>query len=140
MIGINEARNGYQAMVQAMFYLVGLIGNIRIGVNYRDQNGDIQTAFEDVVGPAYILSSAGGWSDPQYVYAQFDTPPGWSPVAQVDDSASTLVREDKRVPVPINDLASEVQWWLETESGYNDYMLRVVSYEGENLGVKPDLR
>ena len=140
LIGINEARNGYQAMVQAMFYLVGLIGNIRIGVNYRDQNGDIQTAFEDVVGPAYVLSSAGGWSDPQYVYAGFDTPAGWSPVALIDDSVSALVREDKRVPVPINDLASEVQWWIETEADYCDYLLRVVSYEGENLGVKPDLR
>lgn len=140
LIGINEARNGYQAVVQAMFYLVGLIGNIRIGVNYRDQNGDIQTAYEDVVGPAYVLSSSGGWSDPQYVYAGFDTPAGWSPVAQIDESASSLVKVDKRIPVPINDLASEVQWYIQTPVGYNDFMLRVVSYEGENLGVKPDLR
>lgn len=139
LIGINDARNAYQAVVQAMFYLVGLIGNVRIGVNYRDQNGEIQTVHEDVIGPAYVLSSSGGWSDPQYTYAGFDGLP-WTLPGQIDQQASTLVREDKRVPVPINDLASEVQWWVETESGYNDYLLRVVSYEGENLGVKPDLR
>lgn len=140
LIGINDARNAYQATVQAMFYLVGLIGDIRVGVNYRDQNGDMQTVFEDVEGPVYTLSSSGGWSDPQYVYSGFATPGGWTTPALIDESASSLQRVDKRVPVPINDLASEVQWWIETAAGYNDYMLRVVSYEGENLGVKPDLR
>lgn len=139
LIGINDARNAYQAVVQAMFYLVGLIGNVRVGVNYRDQNGEIQTVHEDVIGPAYVLSSSGNWSDPQYTYAGFAGLP-WTLPGQIDQQASALVREDKRVPVPINDLASEVQWWVETESGYNDYLLRVVSYEGENLGVKPDLR
>lgn len=140
LIGMNEARNGYQAMVQAMFYLVGLIGDIRLGVNYRDQNGDMQTVYEDVEGPPYVLSSAGGWSDPQYTYGGFATPPGWTAVAQIDPTASALVRVDKRVPVPINDLVSEVQWWIESPDDYCDYLLRVVSYEGENLGVKPDLR
>jgi hypothetical protein len=140
LIGINDARNSFQAVVQAMFYIVGLIGDIRIGVNYRDQDGEIQTEYVDVIGPAYVLSSAGGWSDPQYTYGGFDTPPGWSAVAQIDDSASSLVRRDIREPVPINNLASEVQWWIETQPGYNDYLLRVVSYEGENLGIKPDLR
>lgn len=140
LIGINDARNAFQAVVQAMFYIVGLIGNIRIGVNYRDQDGEMQTEFVDIEGPAYILSSSGGWSDPQYTYGSFATPPGWTAVAQIDDSASSLVREDIREPVPINNLASEVQWWIQTEAGYNDYLLRVVSYEGENLGVKPDLR
>jgi hypothetical protein len=140
LIGINDARNAFQAVVQAMFYIVGLIGNIRIGVNYRDQDGEMQTEFVDIEGPEYVLSSSGNWSDPQYTYAGFAAPAGWSPVAQIDDSASVLVREDIREPVPINNLASEVQWWIQTEAGYNDYLLRVVSYEGENLGVKPDLR
>lgn len=140
LIGINDARNAFQAVVQAMFYIVGLIGNIRIGVNYRDQDGEMQTEYVDIEGPEYVLSSAGGWSDPQYTYGGFDTPPGWTAVAQIDDSASSLVRRDIREPVPINNLASEVQWWIETQPGYNDYLLRVVSYEGENLGIKPDLR
>lgn len=139
LIGINEARNGYQAMVQAMFYLVDFIGNIRLGVNYRDQNGDIQTVYEDVEGPVYTLSSSGGWSDPQYTYGGYPAL-SWTQPALIDILASAIVGIVKRVPVPINDLVSEVQWWLETTDGYNKFMLRVVSYEGENLGVKPDLR
>lgn len=139
LIGINDARNAFQAVVQAMFYIVGLIGNIRIGVNYRDQDGEMQTEYVDVEGPAYVLSSAGGWSDPQYTYAGFGQLP-WTNPGLIDPSATSLVREDVREPVPINNLASEVQWWIETQPGYNDFMLRVVSYEGENLGVKPDLR
>jgi len=140
LIGINDARNAFQAVVQAMFYIVGLIGNIRIGVNYRDQDGEMQTEYVDIEGPEYVLSSSGGWSDPQYVYAGMGGVLPWTLPGQIDQSASSLVREDIREPVPINNLASEVQWWIETEAGYNDYMLRVVSYEGENLGVKPDLR
>ncbi len=97
------------------------------------------SAFEDVIGPKYTLSSAGGWSDPQYTWGSFAALP-WTPPGLIDPNAISLVSEDRRVPVPINDLASEVQWYIETETGYNDYMLRVVSYEGENLGVKPDLR
>lgn len=140
LIGINDARNAFQAVVQAMFYIVGLIGDIRIGVNYRDQDGEMQTEYVDIEGPEYVLSSSGGWSDPQYVYAGMGGVLPWTNPALIDQSASSLVREDIREPVPINNLASEVQWWIETEAGYNDYMLRVVSYEGENLGVKPDLR
>ena len=126
-------------MVQAMFYLVDFIGNIRLGVNYRDQNGDIQTVYEDVEGPVYTLSSSGGWSDPQYTYGGYPAL-SWTQLALIDILAATIVGIVKRVPVPINDLVSEVQWWLETTDGYNKFMLRVVSYEGENLGVKPDLR
>ena len=139
LIGINEARNGYQAMVQAMFYLVDFIGNIRLGVNYRDQNGDIQTVYEDVEGPEYVLSFSGGWSDPQYTYGGYPAL-SWTQPALIDILAAAVEGIVKRVPVPINDLVSEVQWWLETTDGYNKFMLRVVSYEGENLGVKPDLR
>lgn len=139
LIGINEARNGYQAMVQAMFYLVDFIGDIRLGVNYRDQNGDIQTVYEDVEGPVYTLSSSGGWSDPQYTYGGYPAL-SWTQPALIDALAASIEGIVKRVPVPINDLASEVQWWIETTVGYNKFMLRVVSYEGENLGVKPDLR
>lgn len=142
LVGINEAHNAYQAVVQAMFYLVDVIGDITIGVNYRNQNGKIKTKKKVYKGPKYVLSSSGGWSDPQYTYAHFKTPArqGWSSIAKIDESAATLERVTKRVPLSINDLASELQWFIETSVGYNDYLLRTVSYEGENLGVKPDLR
>lgn len=139
-VGINDARNAYQAVVQAMFYLMDMIGDIEIGVNYIDHNGKLKTKSKIYHAPAYILSSSGGWSDPQYVYGHMDTPAGWDAIAQIDEAAATLERETKRVPLSINDLASELQWWVRTASGYNSFTLRSVSYEGENLGVKPDLR
>jgi len=140
LMGISESHNTYQAVVQAMFYVMNLMGNITIGVNYRNQNGKIKTKQKTYIGPAYVLSTSGGWSDPQYTYAYFAAPPGWDDPAQLDVSASATEREDVRIPLSINDLASEVQWFIETDSGYNDYKLRAVSFEGENLGVKPDLR
>lgn len=140
LMGINDAHNAYQALVQAVFYIVGLIGPIRVGVNYRNQNGKMKTKSKLFNGPVYIPSTSGGWSDPQYTYGDAPMPPGWDSVAQIDEAGSTVEAIDKRIPLAINDLASEVQWWVETPSGYSDWLLRAVSFEGENLGVKPDLR
>lgn len=127
-------------MVQAVFYVMNLVGNIEIGVNYRNQNGKLKTKSKIYEGPVYKRSTAGGWSSPQYTYHGFPTPAGWDPVGFIGVGTGLLTREDKRITISINDLASEVQWWIRTEAGYNDYLLKVISFEGENLGVKPDLR
>ena len=141
LMGFNEAHNGYQALVQVMFYIIGLIGPIEVGVNYRDLNGDIQSVSEVYPGPEYVVSSSGGWSDPHYTYgASPILAGGWSAIAPIDEAGSALVSEDVRIPLPINDLASEVQWWIRTPDGYSKFLLRVVSFEGENLGIKPDVR
>lgn len=140
LLGVSDAYNSYMAVVQAVFYVVGLIGDIRIGVNYRNQNGKLKTKSKLYRGPRYVRSSSGGWSDPQYVYHGFATPAGWDPTSNITTTPGVLERIDKRIPLSINDLASEVQWWIETEKGYNDYLLRAISFEGERLGVKPDLR
>lgn len=138
MVGLNDAHNAYQALVQAVFYLMDIIGEGVVGVNYRDQNGKLRTKERSFSGPAYVRSSSGGWSDPEYVYNSAASP-NWTQSTEIDETSSSLDRVDKRVKIPISDLASEIQWFLRTPSGYNDYMLRTVSYEGENLGVKPDL-
>ena len=141
LIGVNDARNAYQAVVQAMFYVVGLVGNIELGVRYRDQNGEMQEKSEIIEGPEYVLSSSGGWSDPQYTYGGFEALLGWTAVGQIDQGSTNLTRLTKFHPVSINDIASELQWWIRTpDDMYCDYLLRSVSYEGENLGIKPDLR
>lgn len=141
LIGINDAHNGYQALVQAVFYIIDLIGPITLGVTYRNQNGRMKTKQRAYQGPVYVRSNAGGWSDPHYTYAHFKTPAsrGWSSIAHIGD-ASALQRVTKRIPVQINDLVSEVQWWYSTPEDYCDYLLKSISYEGEDLGVKPDLR
>lgn len=138
MVGINDAHNAYQALVQAVFYVLDLIGTITVGVNYRDQNHELRNEEVTFVGPAYVRSSSGGWSDPEYMYAGLASP-NWTQSTEIDETSSALVRLNKRIKIPISDLASEIQWYLRTPNGYNDYLLRTVSYEGENLGVKPDL-
>jgi hypothetical protein len=142
LMGINDAHNGFQAVVQAAFYIVDLIGDRTIGVNYRNQFGKMKTKKKVIKGPQYVLSSAGGWSDPQYMYNNQKVPAskGWDSVAQMIISTSTLQKLTKWHFVPIGDLASEVQWWYQTPSGYNSGMTRAISFEGENLGVKPHLR
>jgi hypothetical protein len=141
LLGINEAHNAHQAVVQAAFYIVDLIGERTIGVNYRNQFGKMKTKKKKINGPAYVLSSSGGWGDPMYTYGQFPMlAGGWDAVAAIDAAASALKAVTKWHFVPVGDLASELQWWYETPKGYNSGMTRAISFEGENLGVKPHLR
>lgn len=140
LMGFNDGHNSYQALVQAMFYVRNIIGDITLGVNYRNQNGKIKTKTKTYHGPAYVQSWSGGWDDPQYTYTDFAAPAGWDAAPMIDETNSALTRVTKRIPLSINDLASEAQWFLRTPNAYCDYQLRSVSYEGENLGVKPDLR
>lgn len=140
MIGVNEPLNAYQAVVQAMFDVRRIIGTVTVGVTYRDTNGKLKTKEKTFEGPAYVRSSSGGWSDPQYLYNGAPTPATWKHSTKIDEASSSLNRVDKRIPLPINDLTNEMQWFLRTPNGFNDYLLRTVSFEGENLGIDPDLR
>lgn len=142
LMGINDAHNASQAVVQAMFYLREFLGTIILGVNYRDQFGKMKTRTRTVVGNQYVLSSAGGWSDPHYTYGAMKMlgTGGWSAVAPIDTTSALPNKEVRREPVKIGRLASELQWFVQTPIGYNSWQLKSVSYEGENLGVKPDLR
>jgi hypothetical protein len=143
MLGISDAHNAYQSVVQAVFDVRQLVGTMRCGVDYRNQFGKIKTKYKDVTGAVYAPSSSGGWSDPQQLFSGTSGAPvlaGWVGVPKIDTTATNVTPQDKRVKVIIADLASEVQWWYTTPIGYNAYRLRAISYEGENLGVKPDLR
>lgn len=140
LIGMNEARNGYFAVAQAVFYLRGFIGSMTIGVRYRNRLGRMKTKERVLIGPQYVVSSSGGYSDPMNTYAGFPGLLGYSASAKIVVGANLLESVDVREPVRIRDLMSEAQWYFRTPSGYNKYQLRVVSYEGENLGVKPGIR
>lgn len=137
-VGLNDAHNAYQALVQAVFDLRRVIGSGVVGVNYWDINNKMRTKERPFEGPEYERSFSGGWSDPGWTFNS-SASPAYSQSVEIDESASLTVPVDKRIKIPISDLAREIQWYLRTSTGYNDYMLRTVSYEGENLGVKPDL-
>lgn len=136
----NGARNRWQADVQAMFYVMGLVGTITVGVNYRNQNGKIKTKSKTYVGPPYVPTKGGGWGDTQWTYAHFPAIPGWGRSPQITTSLVPLVPLDVRIPVQIDDLTNEAQWFFSTDTGYNNFKLRVINFEGIDLGVKPDLQ
>lgn len=136
----NGARNHWQADVQAMFYIMGLVGSITVGVTYRNQNGKLKTKSKTYVGPSYTPSSSGGWGDPQWTYGKFPAIPGWSGSSKINTSSVALQPEDVRIPVQIDDIMNEAQWWFKTDAGYNSFKIRVVNFEGINLGVRPDLQ
>lgn len=138
-LGVTDARNAFKSIVQAVFYLIDFVGEMTIGVNYVNENGRVKTKQKVIQGAQYVLSSAGGWSDVQYVYHSANTPAGWGGVSQISDAVASSSKVTKRFKLPMDVLASELQWFYQTPRGYNSYELKSISYEGENLGVEPDL-
>lgn len=135
-----SAHNTWQASVQAVFYILDLVGTITVGINYRNLNGKLKTKKKVFVGPAYTPSHAGGWGDPGWVYAHAPLVAGWGHAPLVGLDVATITASDVRIPVRIDDIASEVQWFFSTEKGYNNFKFRAVSFEGISLGVRPDLQ
>jgi hypothetical protein len=134
------ARNHWQADVQAMFYVMNLVGTITVGVTYRNQNGKLKTKTKTYNGPAYIPTKSGGWGDPQYTYAHFPAVPGWGRSPKIDTTLVPLAPVDIRIPVQIDDITNEAQWFFTTTAGFNNFKVKAVSFEGINLGVRPDLQ
>lgn len=139
LIGTNQAHNSYVAVVQAMFYLLRVIGEINIGVTYRNDSGDVKTVTKTINEGAYTKSSGGGWSSPSYLYSVGESSyEQWGDFPAIAD-ADTAVKVTTRVPIPIDDLVSEMQWFISTNLDNSSFILRSVSYEGVNVGVKGDL-
>jgi hypothetical protein len=136
----NGARNHWQADVQAMFYVMGLVGTITVGVTYRNQNGKLKTKSKTYIGPSYVPSTSGGWGDTQWSYTAFPAIPGWRGSPKIDTSLVAVQPLDVRIPVQIDDIMNEAQWWFSTEAGYNNFKIRAINFEGINLGVRPDLQ
>jgi hypothetical protein len=136
----NGARNTWQADVQAMFYVMNLVGSITVGVTYRNQNGKLKTKSKTYVGPDYIPTKGGGWGDTQWTYGHFPAIPGWGRSPMIDTSLVPLEPVDVRIPVQIDDIMNEAQWWFTTNAGFNNFKIRAINFEGINLGVRPDLQ
>lgn len=142
LIGLNEAHNSYKAIVQVVFYLTDVIGTVQVGVNYRNESGRMKTKVKTRTVGQYSRSSGGGWSSPDYMFNQ-NMPTEvlrWGEVAKINN-VNQSTKQSIRIPMQMNVIASEMQWFV--RSGTDDvtsFVLRSVSYEGENLGVKVDLR
>lgn len=134
-----EAHETWQAAVQAVFYLMEQMGEIEVGVTYRNQSGKLKTKSKVFQGSVATPSIGGGWGDPQWTYANLPQIPGWLSWPYIDESAANLDFQDRRIKVRIDDICNELMWWIKTPIGYNNYRLKSVSFEGINLGVEPDL-
>lgn len=132
-----EAHNQWQAVVQVMFYILELIGEITIGVNYRDQNGNLKTKQRTLTGPTHVPTGAGGWGDTGWGY-HFG--PTYASEPAIVAGMSNVLSVDVRKPVIVDDIASEGQWFYSTPVGFNHYKIRAISFEGIDLGVRPDLQ
>lgn len=138
LIGMGgQAHNTWLADVQAMFYVMGLVGDITVGVNYRNQNNKMKTKTKVYKGPVYTPSAAGGYGDTGWSYG---VGPSLKSTPVIDDSQGVTTAVDARIPVRIDDIHNEAQWFYFTNSGYSAYKIRNISFEGINLGVRPDLQ
>lgn len=132
-----ESHNMWQATVQAMFYVMGLVGDITVGVTWRGEGGQPKTQVVTHHGPVFVPSGAGGWGDTGWGYAHG---PSYRSTPVIIDTVGALTPQDVRIPVPIDDLINEAQWFYSTPVGFSNYRIRSISYEGVNLGVRPDLQ
>lgn len=145
LIGTTEAHNTYVSVVQAVFYLVGFIGQIEIGVTYRNENGRMKTKSKRIDGGKYASSNAGGWDDPGYLYSGTadieSTYSSWDDFPTVNLDADTAIKKDIRIRMPLNVVTNEMKWFVNTDINQpSAFFLRSVSYEGVSIGVKGDLR
>lgn len=139
LIGMGgEAHNVWQSDVLTMFYVLNLIGDITVGVNYRNQSGKMKTKAKTFHGPVFVPSGAGGWGDTGWGYDGHT--PRFSSEPVIHDTVGVLTPVDKRIPIRVDDMFNEAQWFFYTPVGYSAFKLRAVSYEGVNLGVLPDLQ
>jgi hypothetical protein len=139
LIGTNQAHNGYVSVVQVMFYLVDFIGSIEIGVTYRNEVGIMKTKSRTLTKGAYAKSSGGGWSSPVYLFGNESTYQRWGDFPNIAD-ADLAVKDTIREPLVLNVLTSEMQWFVNVNLDNSAFILRSVSYEGINVGVRGDLR
>lgn len=87
----------------------------------------------------FTPSAAGGWGDTEYVYGSFPLIPGWASSPAISDPGVAVTTSDVRIPIQVDDLMNEAQWFYSTPVGFNSYQIRAISFEGINLGVRPDL-
>lgn len=132
-----NVHNIWQATVQAVFNVMELVGDITVGIVYRNEAGRLKTKTKVYHGPVFVPSTAGGWGDPGWGWSGG---PRYASEPVISDTAGALVPEDVRIKIPIDNLTNEFEWFYYTNPGYNHYRLRGVSMEGVNLGVRPDLQ
>jgi len=139
LIGSNTAHTGYYAVVQVVFYLTEFIGEVDVTVRYRDQEGEWQTITDTISQGAYSQSSGGNWSSSGYRFQGDTDVLRWGEIDQISDSELSQ-KESIRYPVPIDDITNELQVTMAVNLTNSAFIGRSVSFEGQSLGISPDIK
>lgn len=139
LIGSNAAHTGYYAVVQVMFYLTNFIGSVDVTVRYRDQEGEWQSITDTIENGAYAQSSGGNWSSDGYKFGGDTEVLTWGEVDMVENTESSQ-KDSIRYPIPIDDITNEMQVTMSVNLTNSAFVGRSVSFEGQSLGISPDIR
>lgn len=143
LIGTNTAHNGYFAVVQGVFYLKDWVGTVDITVKWRDfQSGRLKTKSRSFTNGSYIQSSVGGWSSPGYLFNQFIKTKvlRWGDVDVMTDSQAAQ-KTSRRVRIPMNGvITNEMQATVAINLDNSAVVVRTISFQGQPLGISPDIR
>lgn len=143
LIGTNAAHDGYYAVVQVVFYLVNFIGSVDLIVTWRDyQTGRMKSKIQTVQNGSYSKSSVGNWSSPGYLFNQ-NLPTKvltWGDTDVLTDEQS-VQKTDQRFPITLNNVVTnELQATIAVNLDNSAAIVRSVSFQGQSLGVSPDVR
>lgn len=142
LIGSNTAHDGYQAVVQVVFYLRQFVGSVDLIVRWRDfQSGKMKTKVKTVTNGTYAKSSVGNWSSSGYLFNQNLTTKvqRWGETDILTD-AQSVQKADLRFRVPLNVITNELQATMAVNLDNSAFVGRSVSFQGQNLGISPDVR
>lgn len=147
--GLTPDHASYLAIVQALFYVLDVIGEIDVTIIYAmaSPSGILKykSRSKAIEGPDYTVGSDGGWRDYQYQFLPSEMPLlawGGNPVFNPADAQQPA--QSYRQPVPVNEVVNEMQWQFASNSfksnGPTAATFRDVSYEGVNIGPKGDIQ
>lgn len=143
LIGANAAKDGFFAVVQAVFYLENFIGNATLIVSWRDyQSGKMKSKTKVVSNGAYTNSSVGNWSSSGYEYNYiFPTiANAWSGVDYISGANSSR-KDNIRARVNLNNvITNELQATVAINPDSSSLIWRSASFQGQPLGISPDVR
>lgn len=143
VIGTNTAHDGYYAVVQAVIYLLGFVGSADLTINWRDyQSGKMKSKTKTVTNGNYTKSTAGNWSSPGYLFNTNlpTTVKRWGDT-DIIANVSNGQKADVRFRIPLNNVVTdELTATISINRDNSALIGRSISFQGQSLGVSPDVR
>lgn len=143
LVGTNTAHNGYFAVVQAVFYLEDFVGSVDLIVRWRDyQSGKMKTKKKTISTGSYQQSSVGNWSSPGNLWNRVLPTKilRWAESDVITGSVSAQ-KTSKREPVTMQGIVTnELQATVAINVDNSAVKVRSISFQGQPLGISPDVR